>query len=77
MTLKRRRVSLGREIRRKTGLPLPLAMRAARALLRGDAYKLVTDPRFENLVVGRQWTTEDQEEYSSWSLVGQRGVYDL
>jgi hypothetical protein len=69
-------VVLGREIRRKTGLPLPLAMRAAKALLRGDAYKLVTDERFENLIVGHT-TMIDQEEYSSWSIVGQRGVYDL
>ena len=76
MTLKKKRLRLGREIRRKTGLPLPLAMRAAKALLRGNAYGVVTDKRFENLIVG-QTTTIDQEEYSSWSLVGKRGVYDL
>ncbi len=74
MTKKKKRMRLGREIRRKTGISFPLAMVAARALVRGDAHKIATDKRFANLIVGST-TTIDQEEYSSWSIVGEWGAY--
>lgn len=50
MTKKKARVRLGKKIRAATGLPLPLAMLAARLLYRFDTYALLRDPRFAGLI---------------------------
>lgn len=41
MTSKKRRRNLGKTIRQETGLPLPIAMRAAKLIDRGDGTVMV------------------------------------
>jgi hypothetical protein len=40
MTLKRKRVLLGKKIRKATGLLLPIAMRMGKLILRGTGYEI-------------------------------------
>lgn len=49
-TKKKQRVKLGREIRRATGIKLPLAMYAAKRIIRGDSYDVKYDDRFAPFV---------------------------
>ena len=74
MTKKKKRVRLGKKIRAATGLPLPLAMLAARWLYRFDTYNLLRDPRFAGLVTVRPLCGDGccGQEYA---LNGKRGKY--
>lgn len=50
MTKRKARMRLGKQIRKATGLPLPLAMLAARKVYRYEGSTLLSDPRFSGFI---------------------------
>lgn len=50
MTKRKARVKLGKAIRKATGLPLPLAMLAARKVYRHEVAALLSDLRFAGFI---------------------------
>lgn len=50
MTKKDEARAKGREIRRKTGIPLPLAMLAGKKIVRGKSHEISRDSRFADFL---------------------------
>jgi hypothetical protein len=66
----------GRKIRKATGLPLPVCMRAARFIARCDNYKVREHPLTSQHVVGVEFGCECCGT-SHYELVGPRGAYGI
>ncbi len=76
MTMKDRARAKGREIRRLTGIPLPLAMLAGKRIVRNRSFDIHTDERFKEYVKARQLCGDGCCGYT-YTLVGKKGQIDL
>jgi hypothetical protein len=78
MTAKKRRRNLGKTIRQKTGLPLPVAMRAAKLIDRGDRWDLSTHPLTMDHTKAVSFSCGPECcGFKGYVLVGPRGEYDI
>jgi len=80
MTAKKRRRNLGKRIRQETGLPLPVCMRAAKLIDRGDGYDMVYKdmPLFSGCVQTNYFFCGPECCGSNgYKLVGPRGEYNF
>lgn len=76
MTTKKSKMLLGKKIRKETGLPLPLAMRAAKKVYARKAGELLTDPRFAGFVRIREACADGPACCGyEYYLLGKRGDY--
>ena len=76
MTIKKRARARGKRIRQETGLPLPIAMRAAKLLERGRGYDLISHPLIESHVKYNYFSCGPECCGSNgYKLVGPRGEY--
>lgn len=76
MTLKKNKMLMGKQIRKITGLPLPLAMRAAKKVYARKGIELLSDPRFEGIVKSRSICPAGPGCCGSqYYLLGKRGDY--
>lgn len=74
MTSKKRRRNLGKTIRQATGLLLPVAMRAAKFIDRGDRYEVLSHPLTESHVKVIRFSC-DCCGIEGYALTGPRGDY--
>lgn len=78
MTAKKRRRNLGKTIRQKTGLPLPIAMKAAKLIDRGCGYDLISHPLTEQHVKAVSFSCGPECcGFRGYILSGPRGEYDI
>lgn len=75
MTKRKARIKLGKQIRKATGLPLPLAMLAARKVYRFEGFTLLSDPRFAGFIARRPLCRYDGCCGYSYILAGKSGEY--
>lgn len=76
MTIKKSKMLLGKQIRKQTGLPLPLAMRAAKKLYARKHYELFNDSRFAGFISSRAICPDGPGCCGSVHyFVGKRGEY--
>lgn len=79
MTAKKRRRNLGKRIRQETGLSLPVCMRAAKLIDRGESgYELSTHPLIGSHVSGVNFPCGPECcGFRGYILSGPRGEYDI